>query len=36
MEQSGFRPDQKLAFGGAKGGWRRIFARLEEVLAGEA
>jgi uncharacterized protein YndB with AHSA1/START domain len=33
MEQSGFRPDQKLAFGGAKGGWRQFFANLEQVLA---
>jgi uncharacterized protein YndB with AHSA1/START domain len=33
MEQSGFRPDQKQAYGGAKGGWRQIFAKLEQVLA---
>jgi uncharacterized protein YndB with AHSA1/START domain len=33
MEQSGFRPDQKLAYGGAKGGWRQFFANLEQVLA---
>jgi uncharacterized protein YndB with AHSA1/START domain len=33
MEQSGFRPDQKQAFGGAKAGWQQFFARLEEVLA---
>ena len=33
MEQSGFRPDQKQAFGGAKGGWRQTIARLEQVLA---
>ena len=32
MEQSGFRPDQKQAFGGAKGGWRQVFAKLEQVL----
>jgi uncharacterized protein YndB with AHSA1/START domain len=32
MEQSGFRPDQKRAYGGAKGGWRQIVARLEQVL----
>jgi uncharacterized protein YndB with AHSA1/START domain len=33
MQQSGFRPDQKQAFGGAKGGWRQCFAHLEQVLA---
>jgi uncharacterized protein YndB with AHSA1/START domain len=32
MEQSGFRPDQKQAYGGAKGGWRMFFAKLEQVL----
>jgi uncharacterized protein YndB with AHSA1/START domain len=33
MEQSGFRPDQKLAYGGARGGWQNFFADLEQVLA---
>jgi uncharacterized protein YndB with AHSA1/START domain len=33
MEQSGFRPDQKQAFGGAKHGWQQFFANLEQVLA---
>jgi uncharacterized protein YndB with AHSA1/START domain len=33
MEQSGFRPDQKQAFQGAKGGWQQFFAKLEQVLA---
>ena len=33
MEQSGFRPDQKQAYQGAKGGWQRFFAALEQVLA---
>jgi uncharacterized protein YndB with AHSA1/START domain len=33
MEQSGFRPDQKLAYGGARGGWQNFFANLEQVLA---
>jgi uncharacterized protein YndB with AHSA1/START domain len=33
MEQSGFRPDQKQAYGGARGGWQRFFANLEGVLA---
>ena len=33
MEQSGFRPDQGQAYGGAKFGWQNFFAKLEEVLA---
>ena len=33
MEQAGFRPDQKQAYGGAKAGWQQFFAKLEEVLA---
>jgi len=33
MEQSGFRPDQKQAYGGAKVGWRDFLTKLEEVLA---
>jgi uncharacterized protein YndB with AHSA1/START domain len=33
MEQSGFRPDQKQAYGGANAGWRQFFANLEHVLA---
>jgi uncharacterized protein YndB with AHSA1/START domain len=33
MEQSGFRPDQRQAYLGAKGGWRRFFANLEQLLA---
>lgn len=33
MEQSGFRPDQPQAYGGAKVGWRQFFAKLEQVLA---
>jgi uncharacterized protein YndB with AHSA1/START domain len=32
MEQSGFRPDQQPAYQGAKGGWQRFFAALEQVL----
>jgi uncharacterized protein YndB with AHSA1/START domain len=35
MEQSGFRPDQKQAFGGAHAGWKQFFAKLEEMLAKE-
>ena len=33
MEQSGFRPDQQQAHQGAKGGWQRFFANLEQALA---
>ena len=33
MEQSGFRPDQRQAYGGARYGWQRFFANLEQVLA---
>jgi len=33
MEQAGFRPDQQQAYQGAKGGWPRFFAALEQVLA---
>jgi uncharacterized protein YndB with AHSA1/START domain len=33
MEQSGFRPDQEQAYQGAKGGWPRFIAALEQVLA---
>jgi uncharacterized protein YndB with AHSA1/START domain len=32
MEQSGFRPDQKQAYGGARAGWQGFFAKLEQVL----
>ncbi|MBA3897236.1 MAG: SRPBCC domain-containing protein [Sphingomonadaceae bacterium] len=35
MEQSGFRPDQKQAFGGAKAGWQGFFDKLDRVLARE-
>lgn len=33
MEQSGFRPDQKQAYQGAKYGWRGFLTSLEKVLA---
>ena len=33
MEQSGFRPDQKQAFGGAKVGWQQFLGKLEKLLA---
>jgi len=36
MEQEGFRPDQDQAYQGAKFGWPRFLARLEDVLAREA
>lgn len=32
MEQAGFRPEQKLAFGGAKAGWAENLAKLEQLL----
>ena len=34
MEQVGFRPDQKQAFGGAKSGWKIHLENLEKVVAG--
>ena len=33
MEQSGFRPDQQQAYQGAKYGWPKFLANLEQVLA---
>ncbi len=33
MEQSGFRPDQEQAYQGAKYGWPRFLATLEQLLA---
>ena len=33
MEQTDFRPDQPRYYHGAKGGWPRFFAALEQVLA---
>src|SRR5215813_14449885 len=35
MEQSGFRPDQEQFYQGAKYGWQKLFAALEQVLARE-
>jgi uncharacterized protein YndB with AHSA1/START domain len=32
MEQTGFRPDQQPYYQGAKAGWPRFFAALEQVL----
>jgi uncharacterized protein YndB with AHSA1/START domain len=36
MEQSGFRPDQKQALGGAKHGWAQNLVKLDALLAGDA
>ena len=33
MEQSGFRRDQEQAYQGARYGWQKFFANLEQVLA---
>ena len=33
MEQTGFQPDQKLAYHGAKAGWPRFLTNLEQLLA---
>jgi len=32
MEQEGFRPSQKQAYGGAHAGWKQFFGKLEQVL----
>ena len=32
VEQSGFRPEQKQAFGGARAGWAGFLEKLETVL----
>lgn len=32
MEQSGFRPDQPQYYQGAKGGWQKFLAALEQLL----
>jgi len=36
MEQAGFKPDQNQAYQGAKFGWQKFFAKLEEVVKKEA
>jgi uncharacterized protein YndB with AHSA1/START domain len=33
MEQSGFRPDQQQAYQGAKYGWKKFLANLDQVVA---
>jgi len=36
MEQSGFRPNQKQAFQGARHGWQGFLGKLEQLLEGLA
>ncbi len=33
VEQAGFKPDQQQFYDGAKGGWQRFMANLEQVVA---
>jgi len=33
VEQAGFRPDQKQAYGGAKFGWQNFLEKLDQVVA---
>ena len=33
MEQTGFRPEQKQASGGARVGWQQFLTKLDELLA---
>ena len=33
VEQAGFRPEHRQAFGGAQAGWRQMLGKLEEVLS---
>jgi uncharacterized protein YndB with AHSA1/START domain len=33
VEQAGFRPDQKQAYGGAQAGWPQFLAKLAQVVA---
>lgn len=35
VEQAGFRPDQKQAFGGAQAGWGQFLEKLDRLLAGQ-
>ena len=35
MEQSGFRPTQKQALGGAHAGWKQFFDKLDQLVARE-
>ena len=34
VEQAGFRPEQKAAYGGARYGWQQFLGKLETLLAG--
>jgi uncharacterized protein YndB with AHSA1/START domain len=34
MEHSGFGPNQRAAYGGAKYGWQKFLGNLEQVVAG--
>ena len=34
VEQAGFRPDQKQAYGGAHAGWKQFFAKLDRCWRG--
>jgi len=36
MEQAGFRPNQKQAFGGAHAGWKQFLEKLDVVVAKDA
>ncbi|MBJ3783320.1 SRPBCC family protein [Devosia sediminis] len=36
VEQSGFHPNQKQAYGGAHAGWKGFLAKLEEVAGKQA
>jgi uncharacterized protein YndB with AHSA1/START domain len=36
MEQAGFKPDQNQAYQGARFGWQKFFASLEQVLEKQA
>ncbi|MGK6356147.1 SRPBCC family protein [Sphingomonas sp. DT-207] len=33
VEQAGFRPEQKQAFGGAQAGWKAFLGKLDDLLA---
>jgi uncharacterized protein YndB with AHSA1/START domain len=35
VEQAGFRPEQKQAFGGARAGWGQFLGKLDALLARE-
>ena len=32
VEQAGFRPEQKQAYGGAHAGWKQFLGKLEEIV----